>query len=164
MLAIGLIAWATVGVGTAQAACDSPEHARLDFWLGEWEVRTESGSVAAQTSVQRTLDGCAVEQTWTASDGMRARGLFFYFERTGRWHLTWIETRGLLLRLDGQEREGALVFSGDAPGGDGVTVHHEFSLERLEDGRLRQTWRQARDGAEESAAGFTLLYHPRHPP
>ena len=160
-LAVGLVAWVTAGVSTAQAACDSPEHARLDFWIGEWDVSTESGAVVAQTSVQRTLEGCAVEQTWAASDGMRARGLFFYFERTGRWHLTWIETRGLLLRLDGRERDGTLVFSGDAPGRDGVTVHHEFSLERLEDGRLRQAWRQSRDGAADSAAAFALLYRRR---
>jgi len=163
-LAAFLLAWATAGATTARAACDSPEHARLDFWIGEWDVLAESGTVVAQTLVQRILDGCAVEQTWAASDGMRARGLFFYFERTGRWHLTWVETRGLLLRLDGHERDSALVFSGDAPGRDGVTVHHEFSLERLENGRLRQAWRQTREGAEGSAAAFTLLYRPRRSP
>ena len=164
-LTVGLLTtWALVDAGLARAACDSPEHAHLDFWIGEWKVVDQSGATVAETSVRSILDGCALEQIWSASDGMRARGLLFYFERTGRWHLTWIETRGMLLRLDGRRREGAFVFSGDAPGRDGGAVRHELILERLEGGRLRQTWRQSRDGGESWPVAFALFYGPGRAP
>src|SRR5215813_9919828 len=62
------------GSPKAVAACDTPEHRQLDFWVGDWDVvvharQTPDGPFAdakGRQHVESILGGCAVAETFSA--------------------------------------------------------------------------------------------------
>ena len=51
---------------TAPAACDTPQHHQLDFWLGNWQVfDTGTGQLVALDRVEKQYEGCVVTENLT---------------------------------------------------------------------------------------------------
>src|SRR5438094_8421854 len=85
---LGILIFAlTVPLFSAQPATSKPpppsrclvaEQTQLAFWLGEWELTwpgAKQGQVAHGTnSIQRVLDGCAVEEKISGGAAMHPRG------------------------------------------------------------------------------------------
>lgn len=72
--------------------CAAPEHRQFDFWVGEWNV-TGQGQVGGPVStniVENLLDGCVIQENWTAANGSRGRSINAYDPDTGEWHQTWV--------------------------------------------------------------------------
>jgi hypothetical protein len=116
------------------------------------------GTKAGENRIEKILDGCALMESWKGSSGMRGHSFNIYSARSGRWHQTWVDTNGMLLRLDGGLEDGRMVLSGTNPGADGKPVRHEISWERLDDGRVRQHWRVSKDNGASWSDVFVGLY------
>src|SRR5256885_654892 len=69
--------------------CDAPEYHRLDFWLGEWDVRDPRGAYLGTNVVTRALRGCAIEERWTDAEGRGGFSLFYYDRALGLWKQVW---------------------------------------------------------------------------
>ena len=73
------------------APCMEPEQKQLDFWVGEWELtwpeNTFSKAGRGTNNVQRTLDGCVVQESFSDGESMPLRGLSVstYDARAGKW-------------------------------------------------------------------------------
>lgn len=78
----------------APARCDSPEHRRLDFWLGEWDVASRTGERDGANAITATLGGCAIEERWEDAAGWRGQSLFFFDRSAGAWRQLWITSTG----------------------------------------------------------------------
>jgi hypothetical protein len=58
----------------APATCDTPEHHRLDFWLGDWQVFDgTSNELVAVDHIEKHSEGCIVQQTMTFLTDMYRR-------------------------------------------------------------------------------------------
>src|SRR5262249_46230426 len=59
-------------------SCTAAEQKQLDFWVGEWDLTwpgAKDGEVAHGTnSIKRVLDGCVVEESFSAGDSGHLRG------------------------------------------------------------------------------------------
>jgi hypothetical protein len=70
----------------APAPCDTAATSRqLDFWVGEWNVTTKGGTQVGQSSVQRTVGGCAVLENWTGNRGDAGKSLNAFNPVTRQW-------------------------------------------------------------------------------
>jgi hypothetical protein len=140
------------GSGAAQSAepakrCDAKEFRALDFWVGEWRVtwKTPKGQPAAgRNSIQRVLDGCAIEEHWHGGDGSEGKSLTFFDPSAQRWHQTWIDTTAQPLFLDGNFEGESLVLTGKSSAG-GLQTFHKITWTPLAGG-VRQHWEQSHDG------------------
>jgi hypothetical protein len=141
-----------VSSATAQSAdiakpCDAKEFRALDFWVGEWRVtwKTPQGQPAeGRNSIQRILDGCAIEEHWRGGDGSEGKSLTFFDRAAKRWHQAYIDTTAQPLMLEGHFEGESLVLTGKHEQ-NGFTTFHKITWTPLAGG-VRQHWEQSPNG------------------
>ena len=129
--------------------CLEPERRQFDFWLGEWEVSDPVGVPAGRNRITALFEGCALREEWEGASGHRGTSLNAWSPQTGRWHQTWVDSSGLLLRIEGGLRDGAMVMEGEAllPGQGARVLRHRISWSPVngDPDRVRQHWEVAGD-------------------
>ena len=139
--------------------CSAAEYSQFDFWIGSWRVTDEEGTFQGTNRIEIILGGCALRENWTGAQGMTGHSFNIYAARRNTWHQTWVDSNGTLLLLDGALKDGRMVLQGQTPARDGKgTVENEISWQKLEDGRVRQTWRISSDGGASWKDAFIGLY------
>jgi hypothetical protein len=131
------------------------EHRHFDFWIGDWEVRDQDGTLVGHNRIRPLFDGTGLREEWRGVSGLRGTSLNVYAARRGVWHQTWVDSNGTLLQLDGGLRDGSMVLEGTTPG----PVRHRISWS-LVDGdpdRIRQLWETAPDGED-----WSVLFDGRY--
>jgi hypothetical protein len=119
----------------APTECSAPDFHRLDFWLGEWDVKDRAGKIEGTNVVTRTLRGCAIEERWTDASGEKGQSLFWFDPRARLWKQTWVTERGTTKEKTEQPGgAGAMVFAND---------HDRTTLTPLEGGRVLQVIERA---------------------
>ena len=134
--------------------CASAAHRQFDFWVGQWEVETPKGTVAGENKVEKILDGCALRETWTATDGSRGTSLTSYDAGAARWTQTFVDDLGMVLVLDGEFRDGKMVLSGRRSGAHGSSYLNRITWQKMDGDRIRQRWEQSSD----EGRNWTLLF------
>ena len=139
--------------------CSDPEFSQFDFWVGEWRVTDEAGTLQGTNRVEKVLNSCAIQENWIGAQGTRGHSYNIFAKRRGIWHQTWVDSNGTLLLLDGGFKDGRMVLKGQTPAREGKgTVEHEISWQALSDGRVRQAWRISRDQGKTWIDAFVGLY------
>jgi hypothetical protein len=144
------------------AACSRPEHRQFDFWIGEWDVTLPDGRPAGSNRIRAIHSGCALHEEWSGASGSTGTSLNAYDGAARRWHQTWVGNDGLLLRLDGGLRDGAMELAGQTDA-NGVTTLHRIRWTPLggTPTRVRQLWESSTDGGRTWAVVFDGLYTRR---
>jgi hypothetical protein len=170
--AIPALAALLVAAGAGKAAaqesgvppCAAPEHRQFDFWLGEWEVRTEDGQLAGTNRITKDFRDCVLREEWAGAGGGRGESLNLYDAAAGRWHQTWVDGQGRLLLLQGGlDTRRRMVLTGDRPGPGGSTVLNEISWEPRDDGSVLQVWSVSEDAGATWRELFRGIYTRREP-
>lgn len=120
----------------AWAACEAPGHHRLDFWLGKWGVR-DGNEVAAESSIERSPEGCAVIERYRQRDGYSGTSINFHDPLLHRWRQSWVDTACGVGEFTGEPGEGEMRFPGETRRPDGTRVLRRMTLTRLPDGSVR---------------------------
>ena len=130
--------------------CTGTEYRRLDFWLGDWEVKSPAGKNEGRNLVSPAADGCGVEESWHDADGSTGRSLFFYDRAAARWKQVWVTSTGEWKEKVEQPSAvpGAVRFAGELPRPGGGTLLDRTTLTPLPDGRVRQVIEQSPDGGK----------------
>jgi len=111
------------------AGCDGPDYHKLDFWLGEWEVRNPRGELEGTNVISRALRGCAIEERWTEANGEKGESLFWFDPASRLWKQTWVTERGTTKeKIERSSPAGAIVFAND---------HDRTTLSRIDGGVLQ---------------------------
>lgn len=132
----------TLQFNFAQQACNSPQHSEFDFWLGNWEVHLQDGTLAGHNSITKEAGDCVLRESWESARGnFTGSSLNFYNSQTGSWEQLWVDSSGTVLRLQGVMKEGSMILqSTPAKNAAGETVVNRITWTPLEDGRVRQLW------------------------
>jgi hypothetical protein len=141
----------------AALRCDTPDHRRFDFWVGDWDVTSE-GQPAGTNLVTLEEDGCVVHEHWTGAEGGTGQSLNFYDRQDGRWHQVWVANSGNVLDLVGSYANGTLSYRGERRKPDGSTVLHRLSFHLNADGTVRQLWETSSDRGSTWHTVFDGLY------
>src|SRR5258706_15592706 len=96
----------------AAAPCSSPAQRELDFWLGEWEVRSGNETVAA-SRIESVQQGCVIRETYVQKDGYSGTSLSFHDPVLKRWRQTWVDSTGSVGEFSGEFSDGAMRFAGE---------------------------------------------------
>ncbi len=148
----------------AQTPCGTEDHRAFDFWIGEWEVhRSADCALAGTNRIESILGGCVLHESYETPQGYVGES-FSIFDGSRRvWHQSWVDNGGLLLRIEGGIRDGAMVMEGTTTGADGTETRNRITWTVLdEDGdRVRQLWETSTDDGATWSAAFDGEYRRR---
>ena len=141
--------------------CGSAEYRQLDFWVGKWDVfPTGSERLVAHSLIERLYNGCAIRENWMPLKKEGGGSLSAYDRRSGKWHQTWIDSSGAVVRFEGQRRGDELVMEGlwadlVGPGQDAIV---RMTYSPLLDGSVRQLGLQSVDQGKSWQPSFDFTY------
>lgn len=150
---------------TASTCEDTDSFHRLDFWVGDWEVRSDGGKVG-DNRIEKILGGCAIMEHWTSASGGRGKSLFYFLPATSEWKQVWVTPRAT---RPGGVKEKTMVAGYDGPGvrfqghvslPDGGGYLDRTTLTPVDGGRVRQVIETSSDGGETWTERFDAVYVP----
>ena len=148
--------------GTPPArGCTAAEHRQFDFWIGEWEVTTPAGKPAGRNRIDAILSGCALRESWTGAGGSSGTSYNAWDRQRRRWHQTWVDDGGLVLRLEGGLMDGKMVLRGETLDTSGTPVTNRITWEPTGPGTVRQVWEVSSDGGKTWGVVFDGSYRKR---
>lgn len=139
------------------AACQGPEFAQFDFWLGEWEVLGPKGNRAGTNSITRAHGGCVVLERWSGAGGVTGSSFNIYTPATRTWHQIWVDNGGTLLQLEGQFADGRMRLEGAGLTAKGPMLNR-ITWTPQPDGSVRQFWEISTDDGKTWQTSFDGSY------
>ncbi|MEN0044241.1 MAG: hypothetical protein AAF769_10775 [Pseudomonadota bacterium] len=121
----------------ADEPCNSPAHAALDFWVGDWTVRwtgADGETLQGTNRIDRdAYAGCVVTERFDGRPGIGLQGtsVSVYDVAARTWRQTWVDNQGGYIALTG----------GPKPDGT-FSLHTAFAPDQP---RFRMTWSDIRD-------------------
>lgn len=142
---------------------DDPGFHALDFWLGDWDVKS-GGRIVGTNRIERILKGCALMENWTAEDGSQGKSLFYYDPSTEVWKQVWVtdaayspgglKEKTLVERMD----DHGLRFQGEIALKNGGTYLDRTTLTPNRNGTVRQWIQISTDDGETWTTTFDAIY------
>lgn len=166
--ALALVTILSAGVGAQdapppapagqRAPCATDKHRAFDFWLGTWDVIGPRG-VAGRNVITAANNGCTVHESYSTPRGYTGQSINAYDATRDRWHQTWSDNSGLLLRLEGNSpRPGVMVLEGARLDGQGREIRDRITWTANADGSVRQHWENSTDGGVSWTTSFDGRY------
>jgi tetratricopeptide (TPR) repeat protein len=135
------------------------ESRMFDFWIGEWEVKNPQGQVAGQSSVQRLLEGCALYENWTDTQGGGGKSLNSYNTDTKQWQQFWTDQYGRVTEYRESEWiDGSLRFTAKQIMPQGPALLH-MTFTPIGVDRVRQFGEMSMDNGKTWTPTFDLYYY-----
>lgn len=137
---------------------DGDHYADFDFWLGDWNVTVPDGRQAGTNHIEKTQEGCLVEEHWTGVGGGTGMSVNFYDAGRGQWRQIWVSTDGTVIEIEGGLRDGAMVLEGALTNPDGTTQPYRGTWTPNPDGSVRQFLEISEDGGKTWGTWFDGKY------
>lgn len=140
---------ATGAAFAQELGCRGPEAARLDFWVGDWELAhvQEGKAVTSRNRISKILDGCAILEEFTGGPETKldGRSLSLYDRATKQWRQVWVDNTGAWLDFTATSAEGDLAFARTTQR-DGKPVVQRMVFRDVKADSLKWYWQSSLDG------------------
>ncbi len=143
-------------LATPALACRGDVETVMDYLPGDWEVLDGQGNVLGYSEIREGAGGCALRERWLGADGLEGEAMFTASD--GRWRMIWSDSDGLVLELDGQPRNGGMIFTGRQSRDDGDILHRIAYELLFELGEIHQRWEYSMDGGRTWEVFFMAWY------
>ena len=145
----------------APAPCaTSPQRHHFDFWIGEWDVTTKTGTPQGKSIIQSVSGGCALLENWTSARGGNGKSLNAWNPQIGQWQQYWIGQDGVVTEFRSSSFDGkSLTFfekSETRPDSLG-----RLTFTPLDSTTVRQQAETSIDGGKTWTTTYDLYYHRR---
>lgn len=162
------LAFAVLLVTAARAQPQGPPACRtdprahaLDFWVGDWEVRTPDGKLAGRSRVEAILGGCVLLESWEGTGGGSGKSFNLFDRATGRWRQTWVDAQANQVDFTGGLEGPSMVYRSEGKGPGGQPRRTRMTFTPLPGGGVRQLWESSADGGTTWTVAFDGTYLPR---
>ena len=142
--------------------CSAPAYREFDFWLGEWDVFEEGGSVKeAQVTVSPVQNNCGLREQYNGVDGSGGESLSMYDPSAAEWQQTWLSNRGQIVVIHGNLQGQAMMLSGT----DHTRGGHRLvrGVWKPESAGVRETAETSSDDGKTWTPWFDLSFRKRSP-
>ena len=142
----------------ARPCAHNTKHRQLDFWLGEWVVKSLDGNVVGRNSITVANGDCVIHESWTDSQGGVGQSFNYYDQTTHQWHQTWVDDQGQVAEFDGSFLDGAMRLQGFREGPGGTRIPARLTLTPSTGGTVRQLGENSTDGGKTWTVLYDLTY------
>lgn len=143
---------------SARANCTDENYQAFDFWLGHWQVTSDTDDIIRFNNISKINNGCTILEEYSSPSGYVGKSLNIYDQQTKQWHQTWTDSSGLLLQLQGGIENNAMVMIGKTFAANQQTTINKISWTPNEDGSVRQHWQVSQDQGKTWQTSFDGLY------
>ncbi len=139
--------------------CCSEKHRQFDFWLGEWEVKS-NGKPAGRNTITLVQDSCLIREDWiSAGSQFTGTSYNFYNRDKDRWQQLWIDNQGGYLELTGHFENGQMILkSEEMTNPNGEKYFNRITWTPNPDGTVRQHWEISKDNGLNWDTVFDGIY------
>ncbi|TPW05045.1 MAG: TPR repeat-containing protein [bacterium] len=145
----------------ARPCAHDDRYRQLDFWIGDWDVKTVQGQPAGSSRVERILNECIIFENWTGFSGTSGKSFNFIEPGTGRWRQTWVDDKGDAHEYVGEFVDGEMRYRRETTGADGHTIRNRMTFFNLSDGHVRQLGEHSDDDGQTWQVDYDLHYFRR---
>lgn len=131
---------------------------QFDFWVGDWDVKTQQGQVAGTNDVLLLENGCLIQENWTGSMGGTGKSFNFYDNAAKKWRQIWVDNGGNSTLFTGEVVNGEMVYLADRVGKDGKPVLVRLTFTPLSKDKVRQHGENSSDGGKTWLTTYDLVY------
>ena len=137
---------------------------QLDFWVGEWDLTwpgTKEGQISHGTnSIKRVLDGCVVQESFSAgtSGHLRGTSVSIFDGASGKWKQTWVDNEGGYLDFTGGLADGQMFFQREASRPDGTKTLQRMIWKNVTANELDWSWESSVDGGKTWQVQWPIHY------
>jgi hypothetical protein len=147
--------------GPPASPCAKQSFREFDFWVGEWEVRTDDGKIAGENRITSEENGCAIVEHWRSAAGGTGQSLNYFDPAANRWKQEWVGV-GVILHMEGGLRNGAMIMEGPLQYlGENRVTRLRGTWTPLADGRVRQLFEESVDDGKTWKPWFDGYYTRR---
>ncbi|MEW6738142.1 MAG: tetratricopeptide repeat protein [Acidobacteriota bacterium] len=137
-----------------------PEARQFDFWIGEWEVKTQDGRLVGNNSVQLILGDCVIYENWTGTGGGSGKSFNLFNQNRGKWQQTWVDSQGSIIEfVEGEYRDNAMKFRAEIRTQDGNVTLRRLTFYNLDPNRVRQYSEISRDNGKNWQTEYDFYYY-----
>lgn len=164
---------ASVAPTTPVAACASPEHRQLDFWIGDWDVSVHAraapgsdqwGEAKGRQRIESILGGCAISESFTSAGPKTpwsGRSYSSWQPALGKWRQTWVDDSGGFLAFTGGIEDGEMRLYGEPRTANGVSFQMRMVWKNVAADSLRWEWQRSTDNWATSTVMMVVDYARR---
>lgn len=159
--ATGLSAQETEEAPAPQPAgpCTSDIYHAFDFWLGEWEVRDQNGTLQGHNTITSEEGGCLILESWAAlNNGGTGQSYNYVDPASGKWRQIWVSTTSNIDYEGGPTEAGGIKLEGEITYRGGATFPFTGEWAPQEDGSVRQYFEQYDPEADAWNPWFLGIY------
>jgi hypothetical protein len=146
----------------ARPCAYAKENRQLDFWLGEWDVRTTEGGVPAGTSkIELILEECVVQENWkTLNSPYSGKSYNIYDAALKRWEQYWVDNTGGNIFFHGElAKDGVMDYwTDDIPQSGGPALRRHLQFIPMGADKVRQFSRGSTDGGKTWNVEYDFTY------
>lgn len=141
-------------------SCTDAAYRAFDFWLGDWIVHGGPGGdqLQGRNRILRSDNGCWLSEHWTSATGNAGTSLNAWDASQRVWRQFWVGADGVVLRLQGGLRDGAMVMEGELPRAEGGVQRQRITWTPADDGSVTQRWETSDDGGASWQVTFLGVY------
>ncbi len=141
----------------------NPEHRQFDFWVGDWDVvRTEDGSAAGRSHIERVIGDCVIWENWTSLGNTEYSGKSYntYNPNLKRWEQFWVDSDGGMIHFYVGLKDNVMDFyTDDVPQPDGSKLKRHLQFFNLGSNEVRQFSRGSKDDGNTWTVEYDLTYN-----
>jgi hypothetical protein len=143
--------------------CLLPEQKQLEFWVGEWDLTwpgAKEGEIGHGINrVQRALDGCVVEENFSAetSGHLRGRSVSIFDARSNKWKQTWVDNEGGYLDFSGRWKDGEMVLSRETSR-NGKAISQRMVFKHITPNEFDWSWESSSDAGKTWQVNWPIHY------
>jgi hypothetical protein len=134
-----------------------PEFRQFDFWIGEWAPQNPQGLTVGTSSIQLILNDCIIFENWNTPQG-GGKSFSLWDARDGKWHQTWVDTRGGITHYTGGLEGDKMVLVAETINPTGQKSLMRMTYSKLPEGQVRQHGEGSADGGKTWSTVYDFKY------
>ena len=144
----------------APMVCADDAHRQFDFWLGDWVVHggPDGDRLQGHNRIERSGNGCWLSEHWRSATGNDGTSLNAWDAQHKVWRQFWVGADGVVLRLEGGLRDGAMVMTGELPTANGGMQRQRITWTPRDDDSVTQRWETSDDAGASWQVAFLGVY------
>jgi len=136
----------------------NPKYQEFDFWIGEWEVFNPRGQKVGENHIQKFMQGCLIQESWTSVRGSRGTSINYFDPAAQKWKQNWVDENGRIIWYIGEYRDNTMHFRGELIDQEGRIEQAQVTLELFPNGNVHHIIKHSKDEGKTWYTWFDGLY------